>query len=193
MEKPANTELELHPLLIKRYSPRAFSAEPIKPEKLDRILEAGRWAPSASNDQPWRFIVGIKGQNEYYDKLFQGLVDFNQKWCKNVPVLIAFVANKISDKNKDLNAYYKYDLGQAAAHITFQAMEEGLWCHQMGGFEKDRLSKEFNLPEKFELLSIMAVGYKGALDSLPENFQRMEQSERTRKPLSDLVFDGDWK
>lgn len=185
--KTAITEFRLNDLIYRRYSPRTF--EPIIPERevLLRIFEAVRWAPSSMNEQPWRIIAGIKGSNTY-QKIFNSLVDFNQKWAHLAPVLILIYGNKISSKTGLQNAAYLYDCGQAAAYLTFQAMHEGLFCHQMGGFDKDIIIRDFYLSDQFEPVSIVALGYPGKLDYLQESFKKLELAERSRKPLEDIVI-----
>jgi len=188
MEKPATTNVDIHPLLTRRYSPRAFMDKNVEASKIQKLIEAARWSPSASNEQPWRFVIGIKGKDKIFDIIFQSLVEFNQIWTKTVPVMIVICAYKLSSKTGKENPYKYYDTGQAAAHMSIQAMEEGLWTHQMGGFDKEKLHTDLNLPPEIEILALMAVGYQGEMDHLPENFQKMEKSGRTRKNVDELVL-----
>ncbi len=187
MNKPALTDLDLHPLIKNRFSPRAFNGQAVEEDKIERILEAARWAPSANNDQPWRFIVGTNF-NEQYDRIYNALVEFNQIWNKNVPVLIVICATEISEKSGKHNDYHAYDAGQSAAYMTIQAMEEGLLCHQMGGFSKEKISESFQLPDNIRPIAVMAVGYQGDITVLPERMQKGELSPRTRFPLKKLIL-----
>lgn len=192
MEKPIKSKYKLHDILNNRYSPRAFENKAVEAGKIEHILEAARWSPSASNDQPWRFVTGIKNQNDYYNIIFDSLVEFNQLWCKNVHVLILLLGEKKLPKTQKENVYYAYDTGQAAAHMTFQASAEGLYVHQIGGFDKNKLIKDLNIPGNYDPIAIMAVGYIGNPDELHENLKRIEYSPRERKNLDQIIFRGKW-
>jgi hypothetical protein len=191
MDKPALTDLTLHPIIANRWSPRAFENRNIDHNVLERILEAARWAPSSRNDQPWRFIVGHKG-DETWDKIFSTLVDFNKKWAKLAPVLILSVGHKISAKTGKFNSVWQYDLGQSVAYLTFQAMHEGIWVHQMGGLDTAEAGKIFNVPEDFEVFTAIALGYKAEPEVLEENFITMEKSKRSRLTPEKLFFNGEF-
>ncbi len=187
MDKPAMTNFDIHPILKKRWSPRSFKDQKVDKESLQRIFEAARWTPSSSNDQPWRFIVGIKG-DKTWDMIMETLVDFNQKWAKLAPVLVLSIGKKISDKNGKPSRTFMYDVGQSVAHITFQAMYEGLFVHQMGGFSAQKAAELFNIPEDYQAITAFTIGLKGEPELLEENFADMEKSERIRRPAADSVF-----
>lgn len=186
MDKPANTLLNIHPIIKKRWSPRAFSEKKVDKAMLQRIFEAARWAPSSFNEQPWRFIVGVKGDDTWL-KLYECMVEFNQKWAGKAPVLILSVGNTRSSKG-DENQVYQYDVGQSMAYITFQAEAEGLVAHQMGGFSKEKATELFSIPEDHAPLTMMAIGYQDAPETLPEDFEKMEKTPRERKAIGELVF-----
>lgn len=186
MEKPAITALDIHPVIKNRWSPRSFSDKAVSSEQLQRILEAARWAPSSFNEQPWRFIVGIKG-DETYSKLYDCLVEFNQIWAGNAPVLVLAIGKKTSAKGEE-NTVYQYDVGQSMAYITLQAEAEGLKSHQMGGFSKTKARDLFNIPEDFNPMVMSAIGYQDEPEKLKPDFANMEKQPRARKPLSELVF-----
>ena len=179
----------LHELIEKRYSPRAFSEEPVEEEKIVSLLEAARWSPSSMNEQPWRFIVGVKGKGETFHKIYDTIFELNQVWAQNAPVLILAVAKEFNDRNKQDNRYAEYDLGQAIAHLTLQATSLNLYLHQMGGFNPDKARKLFNIPDDYIPISVIAVGYLGNVDALPEQLKVREKAKRNRKELSELVFD----
>src|SRR5438093_6095624 len=94
MEKPAATLHPIHELLTRRWSPRAFADRAVEPEKLRSILEAGRWAPSSFNEQPWSYIVATKDDRAEFDRLLGCLVEFNQGWAQAAPVLMISVASR---------------------------------------------------------------------------------------------------
>ena len=187
MEKHANTNHELHPELKKRWSPRAFSDKKVEKEKLQRIFEAARWAPSASNEQPWYFIVGEAG-DETYKKIFDTLVEFNQLWVKTAPLVVLAIGKISSEKSGKENGWYKYDVGQAVAHLTFQATHEGLWVHQMGGYDAQKAGEVFEVPEGYEVVSAFTLGYMGDYKVLHPNLQKMEVADRERKNTDDFIF-----
>jgi len=187
MDKPAKTNFDIHPLLKERWSPRSFTDQMVDKETLQRIFEAARWTPSSSNDQPWRFILGTKGDNTW-NMIMETLVEFNQKWAKLAPVLALSIGKKISDKNGRPSRTFLYDVGQSVAHITFQAMHEGLFVHQMGGFSAQKAAEIFNIPQEYQVITAFAIGHKGQPELLEDNFAEMEKSERKRHPASDFVF-----
>lgn len=187
MIKTAKTDYQIHPLLINRWSPRAFNNQPVETEKLQRLFEAARWAPSASNEQPWSFIVGISG-DETYSMIYDSLVEFNQLWAKTAPVLAVAVGRKISVKSGKQNLWYGYDVGQAVAHLSIQATHEGLFVHQMGGFDAEKISSLLHIPEDHEALTVFVIGYMGDYSVLHPNLQQPEMAERQRKSQHEFIF-----
>lgn len=187
--KKANTTYPIHDILSKRWSPRAFDEKAIEREKLLALFEAARWSPSASNLQPWSFIVGLKGDTTY-DKAFSSLVEFNQLWAGFAPVLVLTIAKKNIKESNKINGTYQYDLGQSVAHLSFQAMHEGIYVHQMSGFDQRKAEKEFEIPENYEAVSVIAMGYIGKTEILPERMQKSETDKRIRKELNSFIFSG---
>ncbi len=189
MSKEAKTNSnEIHPLLQKRWSPRAFEDRPVETQKLRNILEAARWSPSASNNQPWIFFVGQKG-DETYDNIFASLVEFNQMWAKFAPVLI-LNCGKLTNAEGNPNAAWQYDTGQSVAQLSLQAMQEGLYVHQMGGFDALKAAELFALPEDVQAISVTAIGYIGEPNMLHPRMQKSELAERERKEMDTFVFSG---
>ena len=179
-------------LLKKRRSPVAFSDQAVSKEQLEKIFEATRWAASCFNEQPWRFIVAQKSQPELYGKVLNGINEFNQKWAKSAPVLMLTFAKKTFEKNGKPNMHHMNDLGLAVGNMSAQATAMGLYLHQMAGIDRDNINKEFDIPEDYEIVSGIAVGYKLAQEDVPEQFKAREEAERTRKPFVKFVFDQDW-
>lgn len=187
MEKPAITNKSIHPLIKNRWSPRSFDSRPVEEEKLKRIFEAARWAPSSFNEQPWRFVVGIKGDNTW-KKIFESLVEWNQQWAVTAPVLIMAIGRETYTKTGKPNEVFKYDTGQSVAYLTLQVYEEGLVMHQMGGFSKDKAIELLSIPEGYAPLTVSAIGYQAPPEKLPEEFEKLEHGQRSRIPLNELVF-----
>lgn len=178
------------PVLLERWSPRAFADRDVAPGDLKTIFEAGRWAPSSYNEQPWRFIVGHRG-SETYSKILDALVPFNQDWAKSAPVLVLGVGKTRFSHNDSPNHYGLHDLGAAMALMAVQAAALGLAAHQMGGFDQAKAREAFGIPEVYAIGSVMAIGYQGELADLDEKFQAQEQAPRSRKALSEIVL-SDW-
>lgn len=195
--KTINTEHEVIEVIKERWSPRAFSQKPISKETLQNILEAARWAPSSINAQPWRFIVGVKGEGETYDKILAGLAESNQFWAKNTPVLIVATTKKTFDPNpmniSGNNTHAEYDLGQAVAFLILQAQKEEVYSHEMGGIQRDKLREAFQIPDEVAILSVIALGYLGNPDDLPESLKQRELAESKRKSLNEIVFQDTWE
>lgn len=186
MTKKAKTSHKIHNYLEERWSPRAFSETMIDKEKLASLFEAARWTPSASNLQPWYFIVGIKG-DETYEKIMDCLVEFNQKWAKFAPVLCLAIGDSRNKEDEEYNNF-QYDIGQSLAHLTFQAHHEGLYVHQMAGIHPEKAKELFNVPERYEILTAFVVGYIGDPEILHPRMQKAERAERERKELDTFVF-----
>ncbi|HEX2912544.1 MAG TPA: nitroreductase family protein [Chloroflexia bacterium] len=191
MNKPATTQYEIHKLLKERWSPRAFSSRPVEHEKLMRLFEAARWSPSAANIQPWSFIVVTKENPELHQKFVELLSGRNPDWAANAPVLVVAVA-KLNQERPALNKYAYYDLGQAVSHLTVEATHAGLHVHQMGGFDSEKARELFEIPQGYEPVTVMALGYFGRAEDLPEDLLERERLPRTRKPLNEFVFNGHW-
>lgn len=179
------------PVVLHRWSPRAFDGREVSAADLRKIFEAARWAPSSNNEQPWSFIVGLRG-TETHKKIAASLVSFNQMWAPKAPVLILGVANTKFSRNGKPNYYASYDLGAATMLITLQAQELGLATHQMGGFDHEAARGALGIPEDYALGSVMALGYMGEPATL-ENERLIEQevAPRTRKQLDETVL-GAW-
>jgi nitroreductase len=171
-----------------RYSPRAFSDKKIDQEKIDAMFEAARWAPSSFNGQAWRFIYATKDTPDMWDKLFDALGAFNQKWVKSAYMLILTVARKTYEHNGKPYKHNWHDVGLSVGNMMNQVTAMGLYMHQMGGFSPEKAAENISLPIEYEPVTMIAVGYKGDISVLPEDLQEQEKQERTRKPLNDIVF-----
>ncbi len=185
--KNAKTIYDIHPNLNKRWSPRAFENKTVEPEKIQCLFEAARWTPSAFNVQPWSFILGLN-KDETYQKIYECLVEFNQNWTKFAPVLVVSVGQKIANGKE--NTSYRYDVGQSVAHLSFQAMEEDLYVHQMTGFDPEKARKNFDIPEEYEAISAFAIGYLGDPEILEGGMKEAELAKRERKEFKTLVFEN---
>ena len=168
-KKPAVTSAPIHDVLKHRWSPRAFDARPIEPEKLRSLFEAARWAPSSFNDQPWRFIVGTKDDPATFKRILESLVEVNQAWAKNAAVLILAVAKLKFDHSGESNRHAFHDVGLAVGNLIVQATDLGLGVHQMAGFSPQKAREHFHIPEGYDPVSVLAIGYPGDPASLPDH------------------------
>ncbi len=191
-KKLAETQVPVHELIGSRWSPRAFSDRPIETDKLLGLFEAARWAPSCQNEQPWAFLVAKREDSKSYEALLGVLVDSNRAWASKAPVLILTLAHTQFAKDGRPNRHAFYDLGQAAANLSLQATAEGLKVHQMAGFNVQAARELFAIPEGWEPASVIALGYEGDANSLPEKMRERETSQRQRKPLESFVFSIAW-
>ncbi|MDZ7958079.1 MAG: nitroreductase family protein [Aulosira sp. DedQUE10] len=192
MEKPASTEYPIHPLLEQRWSPLAFSEKHIEKETLSSLFEAARWSASSYNEQPWHFIVATQENPEEFNRLLSCLAEGNQVWAKNAPVLMISVAKLYFEKNGIENRHAFHDVGTAVCSLTVQATSLGLFVHQMAGFDVPKAKELYSIPERYEPVAAIALGYLGDAQTLPEQYQQRELSPRQRKPQQGFVFKGSW-
>jgi len=193
MEKPADTQYPIHDLLRQRWSPRAFDDRPIEPEKLRSLFEAARWAPSSNNEQPWRFIVATKENTTEYDRLFNCLVEGNQKWANRAPVLLLSVASLNFEDDSTPNRHAFHDTGMAVENLVLQATALGLSAHQMAGFDVEKARVDLKIPSGYEPVAMIAVGYPGDPAQLSDRLRAREAQPRVRKPLTEFVYSATWE
>ena len=187
LSRTAETDAPVLDVLADRWSPRAYAAgDAIDETQLASALEAARWAPSANNIQPWRFIVARRG-TQAHDRVHEALLGYNKAWAGNAAVLIVAVAETTDAAGKPLG-YAAYDLGQAVAHLSVQAHHDGLHVHQMGGFDREGVRAAFGLDARFEPLTVIALGPIGDPSDLPEALQERESAPRVRRPLVDSLI-----
>ena len=189
-----NSHAKVHALLSKRWSPRAFDAEKaVEQEKLLMVLEAARWAPSCFGDEPWRFVVSNRFEDEVsWQAMLALLAPKNQEWAQHAPVLILACADSEFRQNTKPNRWAQYDTGQASMSLCLQATALGLVSHQMGGFDGEKAREVLHIPIQFTPVAAIAVGYQGDINSLDEGFQATERAARKRQPMSDNFFSGIW-
>lgn len=192
MNKPAATDYPVHQLVRERWSPRAFAERPVPVQVLRSLFEAARWAASSNNEQPWAFIVGTKDDPATHGKLLSTLVEFNQTWAKHAPVLAIAVSELAFARNGRPNRNAFYDTGAAVAQLSAEATAQGLFVHQMAGFDPHKAIELFSIPSGWEPIAAFVVGYPGDPQTLPESLREREFVARTRKPLAEFVMSGNW-
>ncbi|NRD78956.1 nitroreductase family protein [Bacillus sp. BRMEA1] len=183
IKKYRQADYEIDPVFLNRWSPRSFLEKEVPEKVLMRVFEAARWAPSANNLQPWRFILARTQEDR--EKFHSFILERNRQWCEKAPVLAVL----ISDKEDPAHAF---DVGTAWGYLSLQAVKEGLITHAMGGFQKDLARETLNIPNNFDVQVVIAIGYQGEKEALPEDFQPREQPSN-RRPLKETIFEGTFK
>ncbi len=180
------TKYEINDLFLKRSSSLAMSGEAVSRDEVLTLLEAGRWAPSAFNAQPWRFIYALKGTTDF-DLFLSFIKESNQVWCKRAGALIVLFSKKtMNDKPNPLNIF---DAGSAWENIALQGAGMNLVIHGMAGYDKGILRKELNIGDDYEIDLMIAVGRKGKIEDLPEGL-RQRENPNSRNELETMVFEG---
>ena len=192
IEKPAPSKYPLEENIAKRWSPRTFADRAVESETLGSLLEAARWAPSSSNEQPWYFLVATKRDPAAFAGMLETLVPINQRWAANADVLLISVARLNWARTGQPNRHAFHDCGLALANLLTQATSMGLASHAMAGFSPEKARELFEVPEGYEPLTAIAIGYPGDLDALPPDQRDREIAPRKRKELSEFVFEGSW-
>ncbi|MGI8870730.1 MAG: nitroreductase family protein [Mycobacteriales bacterium] len=159
------------------------------------LLEAARWAPSAGNSQPWRFLVGRRG-DAAHRRIVAALSRGNLGWAPAASAILITLEQTATDPGSDLpySDYAAYDLGQAAAHLTVQAQSMGLWTHQFAGFDHDRIAADFRVPDNLAVRTGIAVGRplpEDRHDGVDELVVARERRPRQRKPVDELLLNSD--
>ncbi|MEI9930295.1 MAG: nitroreductase family protein [Rhizomicrobium sp.] len=182
----------VHDIFLERWSPRAFTGEAIPQAVLNTILEAGRWAPSAFNAQPWRFVYARRDTADW-DRLFGLLAPFNQLWCRNAAALI-FVFSKTTfrapGKDEDeASRSHAFDAGAAWAHIALQTTLLGWHAHAMLGFDHEAALSALKAPIAYRAQAAIAIGRRGERTLLDEALAKREVPSE-RLPLDRIAKEG---
>jgi len=185
--KIANTDFPIHRLIARRWSARSFSTKKVEKSKILSILEAARWAPSSRNEQPWRYIVFTDDNPEKIDKARSVLLEINN-YAKRAPILICAITKKTYSDTGTYNKLHFHDLGAANENIFLESFNQGLIMHEMGGFDRDKARKVFNISDEYEIGIMIAIGYQDSHEILPERYREKAFSPRERKPLSKIAF-----
>jgi len=192
--KPIDTSAPIHDLLASRWSGVCYDPDrPVSSADLRKLAEAARWSPSCFGDQPWRYLLCNRSDDQAaWDKAFACLTTGNQAWCSNAPLLLISCCDTLFVHNDKPNAYGSYDTGAASLSLCLQATALGLMTHQMGGFSAEKARELFAIPERYTPLAMMAVGYQLPEAQWPEQFRDKEAKPRARSPLDTRFFAGAW-
>lgn len=170
---------------------RAMSGEEISDTELMRLFEAARCAPSSYNGQPSRFIYA-KRNSEYWDKLFNLMVDFNKSWAKNAAALVVIISRKNFEHDDTPSVTHQFDAGAAWENLALQGETQGLVTHGMQGFDYDKARRDLSIPDTFDVMAMVAIGKPAPKEVLPAEVQQREQASE-RKPLAEIIMEGKFK
>ncbi len=177
---------EIHPLLKNRRSKRDFNGVPPKPDELNALLEAFRWAPSGSNKQPWRVIVtqSEESNNAFDECLNEG----NRQWAAEAPTKMIILGNPEEQPERNGLQRWLIDVGMALQNLLLQGSALELTVHAMAGWDEEKILEKFKIPAPYRVVALFAVGYPGNFEDLPPEVQEKDKKPSTRKSLSEFVF-----
>ncbi len=188
-------EHAIHPQFHQRWSPRAFTDEEIPVPELMKLFEAARWAPSANNAQPWRFVYARRG-TPAFARLLAVLAPRNQAWAHRAAALIVLVSEELMSlpgkPEKVAYGSHSFDAGAAWANLALQAHLAGWATHAMGGFDREAATSAIELPPQHRIEAVIAVGRPGDPATLPD-WAREREKPSGRKPVAELVREGTWR
>ncbi len=174
--KNASTDHDVHSLIRERWSPRAFSGEPVPAQALATILEAARWSPSCLNEQPWRFVVASRSETEAFERLLSCLTAANRVWAGQAGAFIFTLARETFLSNGEPNRYAWHDVGISTGMLILQAGDLGIQVHPMAGFDADRTRAELSIPAGYAPVTALALGYPGDAATLPPELAARERA-----------------
>lgn len=189
--KKAPTDLPVIESILERWSPLAFDPTPVEEENIRALFEAARWAPSAYNEQPWRFVYALKSDPKR--DVLENLLVAGNAWAKNAGMLVLSFAKKTFARNGTANRHHLHDLGAASAYLVAQATALGLVSHHMSGYDAERANEALGVPSDYEPGSMIAIGYYAGQDGLDEGSKKREDGPRMRKTLDEIAFRGGWR
>lgn len=181
------TKYSIDNIFLERYSSRAMSGEKITEEEIMTLFDASRWAPSASNSQPWRFIYAMR-ETSFFEKFFSFLAEGNKIWCKKASALVIVISKKYSDNGRLLTTN-SFDTGSAWENLALQSVNMNLITHGMAGFDYDMAKRELSIPNDYNVEIMIAIGKPSKVEDLPEKLREREKPN-DRKNLEELVFKG---
>lgn len=184
------TDLPVEQLFLDRWSPRAFDETAISDQDLETLFDAARWAPSAFNWQPWRFLYA-KRDSADWDRFLNLLVPFNATWASRASALVFVLSDTLIGEDAKPSHSHSFDAGAAWALLALQATRLGFAVHGMTGVDFDKARAELLVPERFRIEAAVAIGRQGDKAILPEQLQQREQPSG-RKPVAESAFAGNF-
>jgi nitroreductase len=192
---PRQADRPIDPLFLERWSPRAFDGSDIPDEDLLTIFEAARWAPSAFNSQPWRFLYAKNGDADW-ERFLSLLIPWNQSWARSASVLVFILSDSLPFTDKATGEpapshTHSFDAGAAWVSLALQATRMGYHAHGMSGVDFDRLRTELAVPDRYRPEAACVIGRIGDPAQLDDKL-RARETPSGRKPLADFVFRGNF-
>lgn len=182
----------VEPLFLDRWSPRAFDGSAIPDEDLLTLFDAARWAPSAFNAQPWRFLYARRDGPDW-QRYLGLLLPFNASWAANASVLIFILSDSLIESvgggAAKPSPSHSFDAGAAWALLALQATRLGYHAHGMAGIDVPKTREELAIPDRFRIEAAAAVGRRGDASTLPESL-RLREAPSDRRPIADIAFAG---
>lgn len=193
MEKKARAGYPIHDVIARRWSPRAFNPNKLlSKEFILSLLEAARWAPSAYNEQPWRFILATPDNLQEFADMVDCLVEPNRVWARNSSLLILGCVEKRFSHNGRENSTALFDLGLAVQNLLLECTSKGVFGHVMSGIDHDKIRARYSLPESVDPVVVVAVGHRAAIETLPEELREAEMALRERRQTYEFTFRETW-
>ena len=188
VSKPAVTTAALDPLLLERWSPRIYdTSHELTADELQSLAESFRWAPSSSNEQPWKLVLLTRGSDLHQRVSQEALGGFNASWAPNASALAIVLGQELNAKGSERNPVgTAYDLGLASMKMIIQSESMGLKSHVMGGIDHEAIKKILNAENHFVMVAI-AIGLQGTLEGQDEAIVTREKSARERKSDAYLI------
>ena len=191
MTHMVKTDYPIQELLKRRWSPYTFSDRLIDTHDLMSLFEAARWAPSSYNEQPWRFLLAPRDDQEAFEKILNCLLPANAEWAQHASALVLAVSHLSFERNGKPNKAAIHDLGAAVSYLTFEATARDISMHQIIGIQAEKAHEEFSVPANHEVFTAFALGYpKEQIDG--EGLAERDLQRRPRKKLSEFVFTTQW-
>jgi nitroreductase len=175
-------------LILNRWSPRAFSHQPLTETEIKTLFDAARWAPSSYNSQPWRFVYATKNSAQW-DSFLDLLVPFNQSWAKEASMLVVVCSRTTFEFNGKPAATHSFDTGSAWQNLALQAADMGIAAHGMAGFDYEKAAALIKLPADHEVQMMIAIGHPGKKEDLSPELQKTEVVS-DRKALAEIMREG---
>ncbi|MGD9211456.1 MAG: nitroreductase family protein [Desulfobacteraceae bacterium] len=187
-ENNRQSDYDIDSMFIDRWSPRAFSSEPLSQQQIDTLFEAARWAPSCFNEQPWFFVYAVTPEDR--ESFLSTLVKKNQLWANQAPLLIYILVRRNFEQGARENRHASFDAGAAWMSLALQARKMGLYAHAMAGFDQEKAYGILKVaPKDFHIMAAVAVGYRGDSAHLTEDMLKIE-TPNNRKPVTEISQAG---
>lgn len=182
-------EYDVDPLFVNRWSPRAMTGDALTDEDLLPLFEAARWAPSAFNNQHWRFVYATREDDEW-EKFLGLLNEFNRSWAEDAGALVAIFSKTTFEHNGEPAPTHSFDTGAAWQNLALEGARRGLAVHPVAGFDWERIHEALGVPEDdLDAEAMVAIGERADPETLPEDLREREEPSG-RKPLNEIVHSG---